>query len=113
MGGLAQKPTHRVKHVSGYDAHIYIADSLLEQLNSRDQEARNRARSSVAIRTRKAFEAKYRDWRYNQRIEWDDLIITPLQQISNKKAEVECDDCPSCDIGYHERCKNGCTSGKN
>lgn len=110
MGELVQRPTHRVKHVDGYEAHIYIARSLFNKLHDRDPETRNRARSSVAIRTRKAFEAKYNDWNYNRFIQWDQIVLTALDSETTNK--VECDDCPSCDIGYHERCRNGCTSGK-
>ena len=56
---VSHAPTHHVVHRNGKDAHIYIAPSLVDKLNSTDENIRGKARSSVCISFRKVCEQKY------------------------------------------------------
>ncbi len=111
-------PTHHVEHVFGWKADIYIAPSLLAKLQSRDADIREGARDSVCIRLRTACKHKFPEFDM-ARVEWGHLKLTPLHTSSTPKSvplasqpsdNRECDDCPSCDQGYHERCRQagGC-----
>lgn len=129
-----QDPTHRVTHVDGWVAAIYIADSLQQKLESHNVLVRKGARDSVSIRFREACRANHR--RFNLVfIDWRDLRVEKLQmaamatfvghpsELPSHMPTVEddildpmfngnpCDDCPSCDQGYHERCRNDCSQG--
>jgi hypothetical protein len=112
-----QKPTHKVKHIDGWEANIYIAPSLQQQLKSRDEDKRNNARTSVCIRFNRACEKKFPKWNTSRRVEWDQIELTeivPLPPTVKSRAiptpvrVQECDDCAWCDIGNHHQCRN-CT----
>lgn len=116
---MAPLPTHHAKHFQGWRADIYIADTLLYQLNHGTPAERKRAQDSLCIRFRKACIANYGDsWaRGHNYVNWVDFRIVaietqPASRIDDDDDDDdgECDDCPSCDIGYHERCRqpSGC-----
>jgi hypothetical protein len=113
---LAPMPTHRITHKDGSEADIYIASTLQQQLDSQFLDARKRAQSSICINFREACSNQYdAAWaREHKFIDWNDLEIQPLvsltQQYQESDDSGDCDECPSCEIGYHERCRqsNGC-----
>ena len=127
-----KSPTHEVTHRKDWQVHLYIAESLQQKLNSTNCSVRDGARQAVCIAFRKACKKKFPSFGIAF-IEWHELVLRPLyvsapQPPSYRSAPVartpavngavddeagrepECDDCPSCDIGYHERCRQpgGC-----
>jgi hypothetical protein len=116
---LANQPTHRVTHKDGWEAHIYIALSLQQKLASSNPAVRKGARDSVCIAFREACKSIYGgSWKRGyDRIEWHEIRLCPnTEQLAQQHSErdedddAECDDCTSCEIGYHERCRQpgGC-----
>lgn len=115
-----QSPTHQVVHVDGFEANIYIARSLLNKLNDRNDEVRNKARASVCIRFRKALSAKYPHWNWNRRVDWHEIDITPISEVKRRAEQPspakstddrQCDDCYMCDqMTDHNKCNQpgGC-----
>lgn len=108
------KPNFIVKHIDGYVTKIFISPTVLANINSADDDLRNNARNHICVKVRKSFYNKYPQFP-NQRIEWIKISMIPIDDSNNKptstKKFVECDDCPSCDQGYHDRCTKGCSLG--
>jgi hypothetical protein len=116
---LVQKtPTHHVKHHLGWEANIYIAPSLEQQLKSSDSDTRDNARSSVCIRFLKACRKKFNGWPGFYAVYWHEIKVTKLVPApvpaaksvvaaTTEDSDDECDDCPMCDTGYHDRCRSG------
>lgn len=111
-GKTKPKPNYHIKHVDGYDIDIHITPTVIANLNGRDPNRRENAINHICVKVRKSFIAKFRQFP-NRRVEWNQISMTAIPETSvpNNK-EVECDDCVSCDLGYHERCTNGCTRGR-
>lgn len=126
-------PTHHVTHRrNGWSVNIYIADSLQQKLQSLDALERGNAKKAVAMAFRKACESKYANFNMTY-VEFGSLEIEPLRTNDPDPAggqvwtgerwrmptvtgdiEAECcdnDNCVVCDLGHHERCRNGCTIG--
>ena len=105
-----------------YVVHLYIAASLVEKLNSGSPMTRKGARTSVCVRFREAYKQKY--GRNPGFVEWGRLSLTPWRPAPRPVStqppvkrrtpvvplgdEDACDDCPSCQEGNHQRCRNAC-----
>lgn len=113
-------PTHRITHTDGSEVDIYIASTLQRQLESSMLSSMQSARDSVCINFRHAGIAKFGErWgRSHKYVEWKQLTVT-AQDFSSSyddddEGEDVCDECPSCDTGYHERCsrRGGCPNAR-
>jgi hypothetical protein len=123
---LAPTPTHHVTHVNGFTANIYIAQSVLNKLNSSNFTERKGARDHVCITFLRACDAKYGDrWSRNHRyVRWEQISHAPLASSApparpartvsaptrlTTHTYVSCtcpDSCVQCDIGNHHQCRN-------
>jgi len=110
---VQQEPTHHITHkFRHWDANIHIPAAVQKQLDSRDQEIRERGRSFVAIRFRQACREKFGRISFgaDEFIEWNALKFealparTSVAQLGVTEDGRECDDCKRCDDGYHEQC---------
>lgn len=122
----SRKPTHRVRHKNGWEVEIYIATTLWQRLLSRNEEVRQRARTSVAIRVRTALGKKFPRFPVGAWLEWGDfslVVIEPMVAFAHSPeqplaeqpaAEKHCcsyfheEACTNCDIGNHGFCDFGC-----
>lgn len=119
---MVQKiPTHHVRHVGGYEVAIDISSVLFNRLHSHAYLVRTDARSIVCQRAMDAINDKYSthlEFKSLSKVEWCQITVTKLvpppipaaASVVAKAAEDsddECDDCPMCDTGYHERCRSG------
>jgi hypothetical protein len=109
-------PTHRITHRRrDLSVEVVIPESVQQQLHAHDEDERRRARDSICIRFRKTCEQHYPIQSVPTYIEWSSLDIEQLgisqDSLRHPGRSVvdgeECDDCPSCDIGHHERCRSG------
>lgn len=108
---MTESSTHHVVHIGyGFEAGIHLEEDVVRWLSSEDPEVRRRTRDYVCVVFREACTEKYgaertRDITW---VEWDEIHITqPSQPVV--RACCDNDDCQMCDLGYHERCRNGCT----
>jgi len=128
---VLKTPTHSAQHKSGWQANIYIADSLQAQLQSSNTAERQRAEMSVCKRFRAACGHKFPKFNL-ARVEWNDITLSPLHVAAPRvpttmpaptkstpapivlaKAEDtrECDDCFNCEqLNDHHHCSSsgGC-----
>lgn len=105
------KPNYRIKHFNGWTVDIFVSDTVVANLQSKDIIIRERAQSHICVKSRKIFVVKYPQFP-NRRIDWTHISMSKIDNTSDAPhKEVECDDCPSCEQGYHERCTKGCTQG--
>jgi len=120
-------PTHLITHSKGWEAHIYIAESLQDQLESSSSYQRENAQHSVSIAFREACKKKFPSFGL-QYVEFADLRLTPLHTEPEPGDDLVwtgrewlptsvfgdvpdedddgCDECPRCEEGYHEQCRN-------
>lgn len=114
--------THHVSHPKlPHGADLYLAPTLMQKVNAVSPQVQAGAMSSVAIRLRE--EHKRNGGRDPGFLTAEDVRIEELGYDTpgygeelvpmgpgGTVLERECDDCNSCDIGYHERCRQngGC-----
>lgn len=108
------KLLYDVKHKDGYKVRLRVDPKIDKNLKDRDYVTRNIARDAICLQFRKACQKKYPGWNYGRHVQWHEILVTP---VANKpKPEYrdddprECDECPSCEQGFHERCRSdeGC-----
>ena len=99
--------THAVRHKNGYEVAIYIAPSHIDKLHSHDTAVRSGAQRAICLRFREECTRQYPGVKLNW-VSWGDIEVTELHHAIHVPRSAddlqECDDCPSCDIGHHERC---------
>ena len=120
-------PNCEVIFKGGFTVHVYVSPDQLQRAsrgrgNSHNEELidMHRMRSGIAAHIAGALRKKYPDMPHRY-VNWADLKIRAMPTdhpaasmpvtvpvTVPRSAEVECDDCTSCDLGYHERCSNSC-----
>lgn len=111
-----RKPTHSVTY-GKFQANLYIAASLQQQLEDGKSVDRKQARDSVCIKFQRACSAKYgREWaRRHPFIKWGNLTVAPLEPAVPRQLVTrgECCDNERCfvcsELNNHHQCSLGCT----
>lgn len=109
-------PTHTVVNKgTGYEVKLRISRSMQAGLDSTTAKVRNSARARLCILYRKECLAVHDVM--PRFVDWGLLRIEPIRPPADLAPESSgdcCDDdrCTQCDIGYHSRCRSGCTAGR-
>jgi hypothetical protein len=78
---LEYDPTHRVVHTEGFEVRIFVPQSIMMRINSRDTKTKRSSRNYVCFKFREACEKQYGDaWELRAKwyVDWNDITVRSL-----------------------------------